>query len=31
MTANRDEFGKLLAREVVKWREIIRQAGVSKE
>ena len=31
MTASRDEFGKLLAREVVKWREIIRQAGVSKE
>ena len=31
MTASRDEFGKLLAREVIKWREIIRQAGVSKE
>ena len=31
MTASRDEFGKLLAREVVKWREIIRQAGVSGE
>ncbi len=31
MTASRDEFGKLLAREVVKWREIIRQTGVSTE
>ena len=31
MTASRDDFGKLLAHEVVKWREIIRQAGVSKE
>ena len=31
MTASREDFGKLLGREVIKWRDIIRQAGVAKE
>ena len=31
MVASREEFGKLLGRETAKWREIVRQAGVTNQ